>query len=605
MAKRKNIILLQLGITAIATSSLIGVVSCSEKNKTNTTEQNLIKLIKTEFEAREFGFENQTAQEIKNQNIINQGWIYNNKDKIFKESNFNQDDIKNLNIEIKNNYNLSISFEIKNNPYNFRIINFKIEQSNDEIEKYKQLIKEIKEVIKLQKTKRDYFEFDYNQITTDNFLNLDYEIQKKFIDFNWDELNEKFKNNALWIEEKGNKVKINYTCEKNQENQRQIDFQVEIIVGTEKETILINQFSDFLDPNENKIENPEKYEELANEIAKVINLIPTTDSEYDHQQITVEEYVNKTFDEQQNYFNFNWDELNAKFQQNVLYNNKRFEFEISPNFEFDINNPKSLKFDIYIIISNDFDLDYALPKNIQSVKKVEKTIDTFREPFETISGLDKEEIKDLITPQGATSYKGKLERFRMQDIKVSSENNYIDLNRNMTWNDFKKEMMYQVRFALYQMFSDNFNEINYYTHNERENRSLTATAVGIIKEKRNNVSYYFQYLGDHHQKKTNVETGDRIEISITYSNNGENDWKPTMVSTSEGIINLKDLNWSFKNSCDNLNDPNDPLYLNKPFLSFFPRAQLVIKKNGQDLYNQTNNQYVVYSFIWKRRRHIE
>ncbi|MBR2998862.1 MAG: hypothetical protein IKF44_00495 [Mycoplasmataceae bacterium] len=604
MAKRKNIILLQLGIAAMATSSLIGVVSCSEKNKTNTTtEKNLIELIKTEFEAREFGFENQTAQEIKNKNIINQGWIYSNKDKIFKESNFNQDDIKNLNIEIKNNYNLLISFEIKNNPYNFRIINFKIEQSNDEIEKYKQLIKEIKEVIKLKKTKRDYFEFDYNQITTDNFLNLDYEIQKKFIDFNWDELNEKFKNNALWIEEKGNKVKINYTCKKNQENQRQIDFQVEIIVGTERETILINQFSDFLDPNENKIENPKQYEELANEIAKVINLVPTTNSNYDHQQITVEEYVNK-IDEQQNYFNFNWDELETKFPQNVLDKNTLLEFEISPNFEFDINNPKSLKFDIYIIVSNEIDRENALLKNIQSVKKVEKTIDTFKEPFETISGLDKEEIKDLITPQGATSYKGKLERFRMQDIKISSENNYIDLNRKMTWNDFKKEMMYQVRFALYQMFSDNFSEINYYTHNERENRSLTATAVGIIKEKRNDVLFYFQYLGSNseHKQKTNVETGDRIEISITYSGNGENDWKPTMVSTSEEIIDLVLNWWSFKNSCDNLNDPNDPLYLNKPFLSFFPPAQFVIKKNDKVLYNETNNQYVIYSFIWKRKR---
>ena len=297
--------------------------------------------------------------------------------------------------------------------------------------------------------------------------------------------------------------------------------------------------------------------------------------------------------------------MDTKFQQNVLFNNNTLlEFEISPNFEFDINNPKSLKFDIYIIISNDFDYEFwpPIPKNIQSVKKVEKIIDTFKEPIETISGLDKEEIKDLITPQGATSYKGKLERFRMQDIKISSENNYIDLNKNMTWNDFKKEMMYQVRFALYQMFSDNFSEINYYTHNERENRSLTATAVGIIKEKRNDVSYYFQYLGSSHKQKTNVETGDKIEISITYSGNGENDWKPTMVSTSDGIINLGDLNWSFKNSCDNLNDPNDPLYLNKPFLSFFPRAQFVIKKNGKDLYNQINNQYVVYSFIWKRKR---
>ncbi|MBR3832329.1 MAG: hypothetical protein IKJ72_01720 [Mycoplasmataceae bacterium] len=553
MAKGKNI-LLKVGITTIATSSLISIVSCS-KNKTTTTEENtLIELNK--FEAKEFDFDNKTAQEITNEKIINEDWIYSKKNQIFKQINFNKEDIKNLTIEIKNGYNLLISFEINNKKYYFEIINFKIEQSKEEIENYKKLIKEIKEVIKLKKTKHVHWEvssFDYNQITTDNFLNLDYEIQKKFIDFNWDELNEKFKNNALWIEEKGNKVKINYTCEKNQENQRQIDFQVEIIVGDEREIILINQFSDFLDPNENKVENPEKYEELANEIAKVINLIPTTDSKYDHQQITVEEYVNKIFDEQQNYFYINKDELDTKFQQNVLFNNNTLlEFEISPNFEFDINNPKSLKFDIYIIISNDFDYEFwpPIPKNIQSVKKVEKIIDTFKEPIETISGLDKEEIKDLITPQGATSYKGKLERFRMQDIKISSENNYIDLNRNMTWNDFKKEMMYQVRFALYQMFSDNFNEINYYTHNERENRSLTATAVGIIKEKRNDVLFYFQYLGSNseHKQKTNVETGDKIEISITYSGNGENDWKPTMVSTSDGIINLGDLNWSFKNS---------------------------------------------------------
>ena len=60
MARRKNIILLQLGIAAIATSSLIGVVSCSE-NKNTTIEKNTsIELIKTNFNSNEFGFENKT-----------------------------------------------------------------------------------------------------------------------------------------------------------------------------------------------------------------------------------------------------------------------------------------------------------------------------------------------------------------------------------------------------------------------------------------------------------------------------------------------------------------------------------------------------------------
>lgn len=687
MARRKNIILLQLGIAAIATSSLIGVVSCSE-NKNTTIEKNTsIELIKTNFNSNEFGFENKTTLEVKNtineqwiyknkekifknidfkeeditnlnveitQNnninnlsirleikkniisfsinnlkveeiqielvknkfeakefgfenktaqetnkIINEDWIYSKRSEIFKQINFNKEDIKNIEIKIKNSYNLLISLKIKNYEHSFEIINFKKEQSVEEIQKYENLVEQIKNNIKLIPSENAFF--DHKQITVDNFLDLDYQIQKKFFDFNWEELNNKFKNDNLWIESKNNELKIDYICEKI--SSTEINFEIKINIEQIQKTSLV-KMSNFLDPIKNNISNKQELKNLIEQIGKEIDLIPSN-NENDHTKITVEEYLKKSYHEQTQYFNLNRDELDAKFQQNDLYNNNTLlDFEINPNFEFDINNPTNLKFDIYIIISEKIDEYDGLPKNIQLVKKVEKTIYTFKEPIETISGLDKEPIKVLNTPSNAESYKGKLERFRMQDIKISSENNYIDLNRNMTWNDFKKEMMYQVRFALYQMFSDNFSEINYYTHNERENRSLTATGVGIIKEKRNDVSYYFQYLGSEHQQKTNVETGDRIEISITYSSNGENDWKPTMVSTSEGIINLGDLNWSFKNNCDNLNDPKDPLYLNKPFLSFFPRAQFVIKKNGKDLYNQTNNQYVVYSFIWKRRRYI-
>ena len=129
------------------------------------------------------------------------------------------------------------------------------------------------------------------------------------------------------------------------------------------------------------------------------------------------------------YFKPNEDELEEKFKKEFS-EKVLLDFEINPTFEFDINNPTNLKFDIYIIISEK--IDEYLPNNIQLIKKIEMEVTTFQKPIETVLGLDKEPIKVLNTPSNAESYKGKLERFRMQDIKFSSENNYVDLNRNMT-----------------------------------------------------------------------------------------------------------------------------------------------------------------------------
>ena len=90
---------------------------------------------------------------------------------------------------------------------------------------------------------------------------------------------------------------------------------------------------------------------------------------------------------------------------------------------------------------------------------------------------------------------------------------------------YKQDFMYLARFELYQMFSDNFSEINYYGTNENNGKSFTAVAEGIIKDNKTENNYYFQSSESYtERRKVDVNTGDRIKIEIAYS--GTN-FKPT------------------------------------------------------------------------------
>lgn len=51
--------------------------------------------------------------------------------------------------------------------------------------------------------------------------------------------------------------------------------------------------------------------------------------------------------------------------------------------------------------------------------------------------------------------------------------------------------MYQIRFYLYQMFGDNYSEINYYIKNEQNGTRFIAVGEGIIKENKKNVFFGF------------------------------------------------------------------------------------------------------------------
>ena len=89
---------------------------------------------------------------------------------------------------------------------------------------------------------------------------------------------------------------------------------------------------------------------------------------------------------------------------------------------------------------------------------------------------------------------------------------------------YKQDFMYLARFELYQMFSDNFSEINYYGTNENNGKSFTAVAEGIIKDNKTENNCYFQSIEPYTKKNVEVNTGDKIKIEITYS--GTN-YKPT------------------------------------------------------------------------------
>lgn len=148
--------------------------------------------------------------------------------------------------------------------------------------------------------------------------------------------------------------------------------------------------------------------------------------------------------------------------------------------EVKIGQFSSNDLDSFINPSNENNLDKTFNFEVNDFKNDELT-----------TKLDLADENKLITLANSESYKGKLINTKLDLIEPIGENSYQQrMGEKFTWEKFKKELMYQVRFALYQQFSDNFSEINYYIKNDVENRSVTAVAEGIIKDKKENQKIY-------------------------------------------------------------------------------------------------------------------
>lgn len=182
-----------------------------------------------------------------------------------------------------------------------------------------------------------------------------------------------------------------------------------------------------------------------------------------------------------------------------------------------------------------------------------------------ITGIDVDPIKFISTPIGAVSYKNKLEPI---DLYESNKTNYNDLLKKITWDDYKKEIMYQLRFWMYQIFEDNFSEINYWVLEKNDDKYQTKFSIeGIIENDVNNLEIWVQQIGSAQRKFKSIKKGQKIQIN--FWPNGKRDsnssWRPTGLIMFEHGFGSGDIGFSFQKGLKSYtSDPNKfPLKLNK------------------------------------------
>ena len=156
--------------------------------------------------------------------------------------------------------------------------------------------------------------------------------------------------------------------------------------------------------------------------------------------------------------------------------------------------------------------------------------------FEMVEiNLDQDKTQFLQLPPDAKSFKGKLEKI-VGKPKVISNPEYTKMVREyFDWDKFILEMIYQLRFMLWQQYSDNFSEIDYYIYNEERERGVVVEAQGIIKD---DVTINHRVLnwddlggpgGPIGVKTTSYKSGEVVKI--TFRSRWDNDvswipWKP-------------------------------------------------------------------------------
>ena len=81
-------------------------------------------------------------------------------------------------------------------------------------------------------------------------------------------------------------------------------------------------------------------------------------------------------------------------------------------------------------------------------------------------------------------------------------------------------MLYQARFILWQQYSDNFSEIDYYTVVDEKHKKLTVEAVGIVKTAMT-VDHYLQGIDNLNSGTSNdaiktvtYQKGDVVKINF-------------------------------------------------------------------------------------------
>ena len=326
--------------------------------------------------------------------------------------------------------------------------------------------------------------------------------------------------------------------------------------------------------------------ELVNKILEKVKIFSIND---DYKNIRAKEFSNYDIMQIKKFFNYNEEEIFKTFWNEPGFEKYLVTF-VAPKDAYNFKKPEELKFEIHV--DN---------QRLSQFKKKDQIVFGFK-PFDSIGILDKAPMKDLITPQGCTSYKGELERFLLTDFNITTENEYKSQLNKVTWEDVKKEFMHQIRFYLYQMFGDNYSEINYYIKNEQNGTRFIAVGEGIIKENKKNVFFGFlPNIGtDGYNATCDVYRGDKIKIEIPFETSKNSSFKPTFIDRGDIFGDFTNSWWwNFKDNCNNLKNIADKLYV-----SDIPRNNWsgasgqysFVSINGTKRINAKNNQYNSFWF---------
>ncbi|MBD5423305.1 MAG: hypothetical protein HDR43_02310 [Mycoplasma sp.] len=492
----------------------------------------------------------------------------------FKISNINKDETKTeisfaLNLFLINNSNKFINTNL--------IIKYKILSVEDWINKEENKIKNIVSTKQISLTKEENANLTNNTIEwyldTWLFGELDGWFYYKLNNFSKDEQNKI--------------IEINISL---------------MFIGDDKEIetpILLDVKYDIYDVDVN---------DFFNKVCDNVKLIPN--SKYpnlNYKNITAKNYYKLGF-EWKNYFMINTNELNKIIgEQNPLFKNLVISWNKN---KFDFKKSREIVFSIEVKLEL---LNNSLKKNILY------TINDFKQDNSLIGELDSKPIELLKTPDGAVSYKGELERFLISDIESCSINQWKKYLVDFTWDQWKIELMYQVRFALYQMFSENFIEVNYYVKEENSG-NVSFTAEGVIKEDAPNTVYYFQtYFKNPNGiknpnydliRRSNLKKGDIVKVKITYDPNKGTQWKPGYnhdMTAGDSIdqFDLRTWYWNFQKGMNPMIDnTTNPLYCDYAYtflLGNNDNFQMEIFVNNSSTYSRKSGTFTTFSFTLRKK----
>lgn len=291
--------------------------------------------------------------------------------------------------------------------------------------------------------------------------------------------------------------------------------------------------SGFYDPNSKPItpeEQKTENQKILNEILYLLDIRNTKS----HADMSARDFVfNYVKDDLfSTYFSFNKDDIYSLYPNNV-------QIPSEPSVKRDPTDYDNVIFTIVVSVGK---VNERIVGNKEIIIKGFKSL---------IGELDKPG-SSISIPSNAISYKGVLEPIIFRKMSI---NNYKDKISQFTFEQYKVELMYQLRFWMYQMFEDNFSDLNYWIEGGKNDKDpLVAKIEGIVKDNVNNLYFYVQQLGTGNglAKTQNLVAGQKI--TITFRRDSVNEWRPLGVG-SFGLL-PEERGFSFIKGCRNISSAN-------------------------------------------------